>query len=407
MFKVMLMMWSAIKEIFPGIRRFTAYLNTASSGLLPTTSFDEILRVTRMIEHFEAPINSVDFMDREILEPTLKEAAKIIGSHKDEVTISIQTTDGLKKVLYALKPKKDKKNIVSFDMEFPTISTLIKSYAKKHHLEIRVVKNVNGTYPIEYVEKYIDDSTFAVIGSSVQWITGFMIDLRELGKVVHDHEGFLIVDAVQHVGAVKIDVKRLGIDILSAGGEKWLLNPSIGSGILFVSKEIQEHLEPLLGLLNMTSPLGVWDPWWADFKKDPWDDLKPRADARLLDFGGGPPYLIAAALYGALKLMNNVGMDKITRNNISLKRFLVDRIYEVGLELIGHSEDEGLWSPIATIKTGLGFEEEGKLCESLKNEGIYVSHRGLLGIHGIRVSPHLYNDKEDVEIFMEEFFRLL
>ncbi len=401
------MAWNVMKEIFPGIKRFTAYLNTASSGLLPTTSFEEILRVAKMIEDFEVPINSVDFMDKEILDPTLKEAAKIIGSHKDEVTLSIQTTDGLKRVLYALKPNKNQKNIVSFDMEFPTISTLVKSFARKHHLEIRVVKNINGTYPIEHVEKYIDNSTFAVIGSSVQWITGFMIDLKALGNIVHDHGGLLIIDAVQHVGAVKINVKKLGIDILSTGGEKWLLNPSIGSGILFISREVQEHLDPLLGLLNMAPPLEIWDPWWADFKKNPWDDLKPRSDARFLDFGGGSPYLIAAALHGALKLINNVGTDKIARNNISLKRFLVDRVYEVGLELIGHSEDEKLWSPIATIKTGLSFEEEGKLCESLKSKGIHVSHRGLLGIYGIRVSPHLYNDKEDVEIFMEELFHFL
>ena len=202
-------------------------------------------------------------------------------------------------------------------------------------------------------------------------------------------------------------MRALDIDVLAAGGEKWLLNPSLGSGLLYVSREVLEIMEPYLGLLNMKPPLGAWSPWWADPKKDPWENLEPRADARVLDFGGGPPYILAGALLGALKILNNIGMKEITEHNLRLKKIIVDTVLEAGLSLVGYSDNIKLWSPIVTIKTGLSFDEEKIIWRKLSESGISVSHRGSLGVYGIRVSPHLYNTKDDVEVFLEEFLTLI
>jgi len=406
-FSEVIIMNEALRELFPSLNKFTAYLNTASIGLMPLSSVRSLSNIVSDILEFNGPVNSVDYMDDLVLNPVLNEISKLIHASKDEVTISVQTTDALKRVLYAIKPERNKDNIVSVDMEFPTISCLLKSYSRSHELKLRIAKNIDGRYPIEALEQKIDDRTFAVVVSSVQWVTGYMIDIKELSKIAHEHGALIIVDAVQHVGAVDLDVRKNEVDVLAAGGEKWLLNPSVGSGILYVSRELLEKLEPYLGLLNMRPPPGTWTPWWADPKKDPWGDLEPRKDARILDFGGGMPYLLAAALLGSLRLLNNVGMKNITRHNLRLKRILVDAILEEDLKIIGYSDDEKLWSPITTIQTGLSFEKEKVIWEKLSEKRISVSHRGLLGIHGIRVSPHLYNTREEIEVFLEEFLRAL
>ena len=39
--------------------------------------------------------------------------------------------------------------------------------------------------------------------------------------------------------------------------------------------------------------------------------------------------------------------------------------------------------------------------KALTERGISISHRRVLGHYGIRVSPYLYNTKEEVKLFLE------
>jgi len=386
----------SIKHLFPGLKNFKAYLNTASAGFLPLTALKRIMDFSSYLVDFKEGADSVDFLDREIMEKVLEEGAKLFHTSKENLTLTIQTTEGLKRLLSSLEPRKGM-NIVSFDMEFPSLACLLKSYAKKHRLELRIVKNRGGWYFIEDVEKAVDDSTFAVIGSSVQWISGQRMNLKEISKIAHEHGAWLIVDAVQHAGSLTLYPEKEGVDAFVAGGEKWLLNPSIGSGIMYISNELIEEASPLPGLLNMKPPMGEWSSWWGMPEKNPWGEFELKNDARKLDFGGGPPYLMATALWGALELINALNIEKIEKHNTKLAGKIRDEALSLGLEVIGNENWEN--SAIVTIKTGLSYEKE-EIYQQMIAEGIKVSHRGALGHYGIRVSPHLYNEMEDVEIFL-------
>ena len=61
-------------------------------------------------------------------------------------------------------------------------------------------------------------------------------DLKELGDYCKEKGVYLVVDAVQQLGVTKIDTKACHIDILTAGGHKWLNSP-YGTGVLYVNKE--------------------------------------------------------------------------------------------------------------------------------------------------------------------------
>ncbi|ALV62837.1 Cysteine desulfurase [Thermococcus sp. 2319x1] len=387
-----------IKHLFPGLKNFKAYLNTASAGFLPLTALKRIMDFSSYLVDFREGADSVDFLEKEIMEKVLEEGAKLFHTSKENLTLTIQTTEGLKRLLSSLEPRRGM-NIVSFDMEFPSLACLLKSYAKRYSLELRIVKNKGGWYFIEDVEKAVDDNTFAVIGSSVQWISGQRMSLREISKVAHEHGAWLIVDAVQHAGSLGLYPEREGVDAFVAGGEKWLLNPSVGSGIMYISNELIEEASPVAGLLNMKPPMGEWSSWWGMPEKNPWGEFELRNDARKLDFGGGPPYLMATALWGALELINALNIEKIEKHNIKLAGKIRDEALSLGLEVIGNENWEN--SAIVTIKTGLSYEKEEEIYQQMIAEGIKVSHRGALGHYGIRASPHLYNEMEDVERFLD------
>ncbi len=383
-----------MRNLFPALEKFKAYLNTASTGLMPSTTLLEATKLLSDVIEFNGEVNSVDYMDELVLKPLQREAGRLMKVRPENVGLSIQTTEGLRRILLALEPKRGQ-NIVSLDTEFPTIPALLKSYAKRFGLELRVVENRNGLHSLEDIEKAIDDNTFAVVLSSVNWVIGERIDLSELSRITHEHGARLIVDAVQHLGSLKLFPEKEGVDALSAGSEKWLISPDTGAGLIYASDELLEEARPIAGLLNNEPPTGDWGSWWGLPEKDPWGELRPAKGIRKLDFGGGPPYLIASALLASLRLINGLGIERIERHNLTLANRIRDEALSAGLDVF--STD----SQIVTIKTGLDYSAEEALYQRLVAEGISISHRGVLGHYGIRVSPHLYNEREDVELFLE------
>ncbi|BAA29715.1 aminotransferase class V-fold PLP-dependent enzyme [Pyrococcus horikoshii] len=385
-----------MRDLFPALKKFNAYLNTAGLGLLPLNVLEDIAEFFLSMLAYKDGINAVEVMDTIYLEPTLKEAAKLMKTSHRNITLSLQTTDGLKRALLALKPKRGM-NIVSFDLEFPTISAIVNSYSKLTGIKVKVIKNNGGIYDLSDVEKAVDDNTFAVVFSDVQWITGQRMPTKEIAEIAHEHGAWVIVDAVQSLGALEVYPEKMGVDILVAGGEKWLLNPNMGSGVMFLSNRFIEESKPVLGLLN-TEPPVPWSEWWGDKDKDLWEMLPVRKDARKLD-PGTPPYLAAVALKASLELINDVGIKKIERNNLRLAERVKEWANEKGFKTLGSSQ--------IVLIMGLDFEEEKKIVNKLKEDKIIVSQRGAKGIHGIRVSPHFYNNKDDIEKFAEGMESLL
>ncbi len=120
---------------------------------------------------------------------------------------------------------------------------------------------------------------------------------------------WLIVDGVQELGSLRLFPERQGVDALVAGGEKWLLSPDTGAGLIYTSDEFLEEAKPITGLLNNEPPTGSWSAWWGLPEKNPWGELKPAKDGRKLDFRGGPPYMTMVAFRASLKLINEIGIE--------------------------------------------------------------------------------------------------
>ena len=66
---------------------------------------------------------------------------------------------------------------------------------------------------------------------------GTIEPIEELAKIAHEHGALFHTDAVQAVGHIPINVKKLGIDILSASAHKF--NGPKGIGFLYIKKGTQ------------------------------------------------------------------------------------------------------------------------------------------------------------------------
>src|SRR5262249_31403278 len=117
-------------------------------------------------------------------------------------------------------------------------------------IEIVTVPARDGRLLAEDYEKAITPQTRMILLSSVQWSNGLRVDLASFSALAGRRGVLLVADAIQHLGAMPLDVTATPVDFLVCGGHKWLNAPA-GRGFLYASPRMVEQFRPpAWGYLN-------------------------------------------------------------------------------------------------------------------------------------------------------------
>src|SRR2546423_9690541 len=90
---------------------------------------------------------------------------------------------------------------------------------------------------------HVGGDTAGIVVSYVQYSTGYRFVLRELADLAHEHGALLAVDATQAAGMAPIDVARDDVDVVVAGGYKWLCAP-FGAAICWLRPQLPRTFDP-------------------------------------------------------------------------------------------------------------------------------------------------------------------
>lgn len=364
-----------IREQFP-VTKNKVFMNHAAQSPLPKPVADAVRKYVNDSSNFGA--TSIEWNDGG--KPFF---AKLIGAKPEEIAFVENTSVGLNVAANVLSYPHGSK-IVTTDLEYPSVvyPWLRKSLGVKVHY----VRNVNGKILLEDVEKAVDDKTVAVAISHVEYVNGFRHDLRALGEIAHEHGAYVIVDAIQSAGAMQIDVKRHDVDFLMSACYKWLLSPP-GAGYLYVKEELIEKFEPpFVGWASVKpevfETIDFFDIW----------SLRLSETASRFEVGSSS-FISLVGATEALKMLLDIGIEKIEKRILKLTDHLIEAVKDLGLELQTPEEPQ-CRSGIVNFK----IDKPKEVAEKLNNKGIIVSPRA----HGIRVSPHFYNTEEEIDRLIRE-----
>src|SRR5215475_10757035 len=169
--------------------------------------------------------------------------ARLIGARPREIAFVRNTSEGLSLVAAGL-PWQRGDNVVTVADEYP--SNVYPWFGlRRWGVETRLLTRPQLRFGAADVEALIDRRTRVVAVSAVDWQSGFRVDLASLAELCRPRDILLVVDGIQAVGALRTDVAPCGVDVLAAGGHKWMLAPE-GCGILFISERVIERIHPVV-----------------------------------------------------------------------------------------------------------------------------------------------------------------
>jgi selenocysteine lyase/cysteine desulfurase len=388
----------AARQFFPGLAG-CAFLDSACVSLAPAQAIAAVKAFADMTAGCAERDASFHHIAMDTLRGTaVREGARLLGADEAEIALVESTTHGLNIVAQAI-PFEPQDNVVIADLEFLQVAIpWVKLQERGRIAEVRLARNSGGRLPVEVFEPLIDGRTRAVVVSSTQWSNGYRLDLGGLGRLCRERGVLFIVDAIQELGALELNVGELPIDILVAGGHKWLNSP-FGCGLLWISPELLPRLqEQSWGYLGMSDPEGGWGTYFATPSISPIREYDFPATAKRFEIGGTSNYPGAAALGASLALVNEIGIGAVERHVRSLAARVRDGIRELGLELVTPS-DPAAYSAITVFSAG-SPEAGQELLGKLLDDRVLASVRYTSGVGGIRVSTHYFNDESDVDALL-------
>ncbi len=349
------------------------YLNHAAVSPWPIRAANAVTNFSRE----NATQGSKHYLQWIDTETTLrKQLQQLINAKSiNEIALLKNTSEALSVVAFGL-PWKPGDNIVSIKGEFPS-NRVVWQALKPKGVELRLA-DINSTNPEQELLKLVDKRTRLVSVSSVQYASGFQLDLARIGTFCRKNNILFCVDAIQSIGALQFDAQAIQADFVMADGHKWMLGPE-GLALFYCREELLEKLTLHQYGWHMTDT-------FTNFDNDEW---QPVDTARRFECGS-PNMLGIHALSASLSLLLEFGMENVEARILENTRYLFDCIDNAEQLTLLSNTNEGRYSGIVTFRHRT--MDNDSLFSLLTKNNVMCAQRG----GGIRFSPHFYTPKEKI-----------
>ncbi|MDF2766172.1 MAG: putative class-V aminotransferase [Rhodospirillales bacterium] len=379
----------------PGIAH-VLHLNNAGAALPPRAVTEALIAHLQR----EAEIGGYEAADEaeDRLEHCYDAIAQLLNCAREEIAFVENATRGWDMAFYGFRFREGDR-ILTGKAEYASNYIAYLQVARRTGAVVEAIPDdEHGRISIEALERAIDDRVRLIALTHVPTNGGLVNPAAEVGRVARAAGIPFLLDACQSAGQLPLDVERIGCDMLSATGRKFLRGPR-ATGFLYIRRTLMDRVEPPFLDLHAAT-------WVAP------DRYEMRPDARRFEnwetnfagkigLGVAVDYALAQGLHAIAARVQGLASDL---------RDMLDALPGVtlrdkGLERCGIVTFTCETMPAAELKSALAQRGINVSLSEASGTLLDMRERGLSAM--IRASVHYYNSEAELERFVAALAELI
>ncbi len=351
------------------------YFLTHSIGLMPKST--EACFDSNFLSHWQSGSEDIWSHWLDGISQFKQALAALLGSDAKQFCPQSNVSSGLSKVLMALPKIPGRNVIVASESDFPSAGFVLQQ-AERLGYRLKLIPKEEDLQSLSSWEKVLSESVHTAFITQVHYNTNKLIPVEQIADMCRAKNIISIVDSAQATGIVPINLDASNIDIVLGSCIKWLCGGP-GAGFLWLNENHIDTLEP-------------YDVGWFSHKNPFEFDIHNFEYANSADrFWGGTPSVAAYIMASnSLRLINQIGIEKIVKHNQKLSQRLLNGVPE-----------QSIVSPKGLSKKGgtvvLRLDAQFALETRMRNNNILFDSRQ----YGLRLSPHIYTVEDDIDRVIE------
>lgn len=374
--------WKNVRQLFP-LTKNLIYLNNGTMGPSPYPVIDAVQK--GMME-----------CDRDLhyggWEKTTARLAKFVGAYEDEIALTHNVTEGINIVCWGL-PLKRRDEVIMTTHEhvgnaFPWINRSL-----QHGIVIKTfTPGATAAETLERISSLITRRTRVIAVPHIPCTQGQILPVKEICALAREKGIYSAIDGAHGPGMLLMDLHDMGCDTYASCCHKWMLGPK-GTGFLYVRKGFIDTLQAYFVGGGSGGDVN-WDMSTTPVTTGNFSLTAHRY------YGGTQALGLYRGVDAAIDFIETIGMKNINKRVKYLGRYTQDNLLAMGdkIELLTPTEKRSYCGVNGFRIRGMKSSDFYKTC---LEKDIRIRDVPENNLHCLRVSTHIYNSKDEVDILLE------